>query len=86
MKLRNLVEEHGANGFVYQDNGNGCAFSEGRFVRIDDECGDEKMSEYGDIELSETLAEPFISADGVKCEYSSEWVVGENGYEFRILF
>lgn len=91
MKLKNLIEEYGATGFVLQDAGNGSATDNGRFVNVDDGSPDDSgalLAEYGDVELEE-LAEEHTSDDNVKCQYASEWIVegqGDNPYRVRIFF
>ena len=91
MKLKDLIEEYGATGFVLQDAGNGSATDNGRFVNVDDGSSDDSdalLAEYGDVELVE-LAEEHISDDNVKCQYGSEWIIegtGDNPYRVRIFF
>lgn len=83
--VKTLVEEAGANGFIFADDGNGAGFGkEGQFMDWDQEQEDK----YGDIEMS-PLPAPHTSADGVECIYASDWVVsgnGDNPYRYRVLF
>ena len=87
--LRELIAEFNANAFVITDKGNGTGYDQdGHSVRIDDEYGDDAISDYGDVEMFK-LAAPHKSADGVDCNYASEYVDRSDlndGYQVKIYF
>lgn len=85
--LKELVDQYGANGFVYADRGNGSAsVDEGEFSGWDEDA----ETEYGGVEMM-PLDKKHISADGVECRFASEWMQSydKNGfltnYEYRIF-
>ena len=80
LTIRQSAEEFDATGFIFCDRGNGSGFGEdGQFVRIDEDT----LESYGDIEMHR-LDVPLISQDGFEIEWLSGWIVGDNGYEYRI--
>lgn len=88
MKLRELVDQYGANGVVVADQGTGSSHGEkGRFVSW----GSEVEAAYGELEMSE-LSEPHRSEDGFDCLYTSAWQQQAaaqgflTGHEFRLYF
>jgi hypothetical protein len=86
LKLNDLIAEtytaDDTKYFGFADRGNGCGFGEaGQTVTYDDNCA----REYGDIIL--TACSPIIGEDGrSEYVYASDWIDGQNGYQFRVLF
>lgn len=81
-KLADLINDFGANAFIYADKGNGCAFGEaGQAIEYDDDAAEK----YGKIVMT-ALETPELSDDGVEATYSSEWIDGDNGYSFKVKF
>ena len=69
--------------YGFADRGNGSGVGEpGRLRRMDT---DEERAAYLDIELAPC---PPIQAEGEPVEfvYTSEWIDGGNGYEYRVMF
>lgn len=83
--LNDLIEEYGAEGFVIEDDGNGCAYPKyGMFMLLDEEC----RAEYGDVPMVR-LTTAHISADNLPCEWKSDWLIkgeGDNPYRVRLFF
>lgn len=82
MKLRELIEKHGAFWCIISESGDGSANSAGRFVHWDADA-DKK---YGDTEML-PVQHFSLRVAGVACSYSSDWIVdgeGDNPHRYRI--
>ena len=83
--LNELMQEYGANVFIYSDKGNGCGFGDdGQAMPYTTDM----EQKYGVIEFHE-LSEPHTSDDGIGCKYASDWITvgaGDNPYRIRLFF
>ena len=87
MKLKDIIDEYQANGFISSDAGNGC--SGPKWVAWDDDIA----AEYGNIEMEKGVtaydimnARMVMNDSKFRPEYRSEWIEQENGYKFKIIF
>lgn len=79
--LRELIAEHGATHFGYEDAGNGSAFG-GALLPYDEDAD----RAYGDLPLAE---ESGTAPSGYVYAWRSEWSAtgaGSNPYRYRVLF
>lgn len=89
MKLKELIENFNANGFVLEESWNGSSERRGgTFKRIDDEYGVDILTKHGDAEMRE-LEFDHTSYDGFVCTHASDWITkgeGDNSYRVRLFF